>query len=133
VYVGHANALKDDLSVTEALTFLLRIHGGRLDPAGIADALSHWGLTAQQHAPVRTLSQGQRRRVALARLAVERRASLWVLDEPFDALDADGIACLNDLLGAHLQRGGSVLITGHQAALDAALPWRELDLDDCEG
>lgn len=132
VYVGHANALKEDLSVAEALTFLLRIHGGRLDAAAITGALTHWGLLAQQHLPVRTLSQGQRRRVALARLAVERRASLWVLDEPFDALDTDGIECLNQLLAIHLQRGGSVLITGHQAALATSLTWRELDLDDCD-
>ena len=131
VYVGHANALKEDLSVSEALTFLLRIHGGRLDAAAIDAALGHWGLLAQRQAPVRTLSQGQRRRVALARLSVERRASLWVLDEPFDALDADGADCLNALLATHLQRGGSVLLTGHQAALAADLPRRELDLDDC--
>jgi heme exporter protein A len=130
VYVGHANALKEDLSVVEALTFLLRIHGGRLDAAALTDSLAHWGLTALQHAPVRTLSQGQRRRVALARLCMERRASLWVLDEPFDALDAEGAERLNDLLAAHLQRGGSVLITGHQHALSTSLTWRELDLDD---
>ena len=132
VYVGHANALKDDLSVAEALTFLLRIHGGRLDAAARDGALAHWGLLAQQHAPLRSLSPGLRRRVARARLAVERRASLWVLDEPFAALDAGGIDCLNQLLAAHLQRGGSVLVTGHEAALDPALPRRELDLDDCE-
>lgn len=132
VYVGHANALKEDLSVTEALAFLLRIHGGRLDALALTGALGQWGLLAEQHALVRTLSQGQRRRVALARLAVERRASLWVLDEPFDALDADGVDCLNDLLATHLQRGGSVLITGHQAGLAATLPWRELALDDCD-
>jgi heme exporter protein A len=131
VYVGHANALKDDLTALEALSFLLRIHGGRLEPNALLDALAHWGLLAQQHAPVRTLSQGQRRRVALARLCLERRASLWVLDEPFDALDADGVDRLNTLLTAHLQRGGSVLLTGHQAALAAHLSWRELDLDDC--
>ena len=132
VYVGHANALKEDLSVSEALTFLLRIHGGRLDAAAIDAALAHWGLLAQRQTPVRTLSQGQRRRVALARLSVERRASLWVLDEPFDALDADGVDCLNTLLRMHLQRGGTVLLTGHQAALAADLPRRELDLDDCD-
>ncbi|HWI10348.1 MAG TPA: cytochrome c biogenesis heme-transporting ATPase CcmA [Burkholderiaceae bacterium] len=131
VYIGHANALKEDASVLESLAFLLRIHGGRNDAAALAAALAHWGLLAQQHALVRTLSQGQRRRVALARLAIERQPALWVLDEPYDALDANGIDCLNDLLGAHLQRGGSVLITGHQAALAAGLPRRELDLDDC--
>jgi heme exporter protein A len=135
VFIGHANALKEDLSVSEALAFLLRIHDRPFDEATLAAALERWGLLAQRRAPVRTLSQGQRRRVALARLAVEEQASLWVLDEPFDALDASGVTCLNELLAMHLHDGGSVLITGHQSALSAApqkaMTWRELDLDRC--
>ena len=79
---------------------------------------------------VRRLSQGQRRRVALARLSAEHEASLWLLDEPFDALDADGVERVNALLLQHLQRGGAVLLTGHQATLAPALQARELDLDD---
>lgn len=130
VFVGHANGLKEDLHVDEALTFLQKVHGGRRDEAALSQALDDWGLLAHRHAPVRTLSQGQRRRLALARLSLERRATLWALDEPFDALDADGAERLNQVLAVHLARGGSVLITGHQMALSADLPCRELDLDD---
>ena len=129
VYVGHANALKDDLTVREALGFLLRIHGRACDHASVDAALGHWNLLGRAGAAVRTLSQGQRRRLALARLAVERTPALWLLDEPCDALDSDGVERLNALLAAHLQRGGSVLLTGHHAPLATTLPLREFDLD----
>jgi heme exporter protein A len=78
---------------------------------------------------VRTLSQGQRRRAALARLALERRAALWILDEPYDALDVDGIACVNALLHEHLTRRGSVLLTSHQTPGSGAPEMSEFDLD----
>lgn len=141
VYIGHADALHGDLTAREALAFLLRLHGRAHDGARVDAALDHWDVHDHRHAPVRGLSQGQRKRVALARLACERagaldddrKAPLWVLDEPFDALDADGVACLNALLAQHLQRGGGVLLTGHQAALAPTLQWRELDLDARDG
>lgn len=81
--------------------------------------------------PVRTLSQGQRRRGALARLALERQAALWILDEPYDALDTDGLAAVNRLLREHLARGGSVLLTSHQHVGTDAPPMAEFDLDAC--
>ena len=129
-YLGHQHALKDDLTSAEALEFLLRMHGRRCDRASVATALEHWGMLGQRNTWVRRLSQGQRRRVALARLVGEHDASLWLLDEPFDALDADGVERLNALLLQHLQRGGAVLLTGHQATLAPALQARELDLDE---
>jgi heme exporter protein A len=113
LFIGHATALKEDLTASEALAFLLRLQGRPCTAAVVDGALRRLGLAAQRHAFVRTLSQGQRRRVALARLAVEDEASLWVLDEPFDALDADGVECLHALLQEHLQRGGSVLLSSH--------------------
>jgi heme exporter protein A len=113
LYLGHANALKDDLAVGEALQFLLRLHGRAADAAAVQAALLRMGLHGWRDAPVRTLSQGQRRRVALARLAAEDQPSLWLLDEPFDALDADGVERVNALLREHLQRGGGVLLTSH--------------------
>ena len=130
VYLGHQHALKDDLTSAEALEFLLRIHGRPSDRASVDAALAHWGMLGLRNTWVRRLSQGQRRRVALARLSAEHEASLWLLDEPFDALDADGVERLNALLLQHLQRGGAVLLTGHQATLAPALQARELDLDD---
>lgn len=129
IYIGHANALNEDLTAREALVFLLRLHQQPIDATRVDAALARWNMLAQRDALVRTLSQGQRRRIALARLAIDADASLWVLDEPFDALDAEGVQRLNELLAEHLQRGGSALVTGHQAALSSALAWREFDLD----
>ena len=115
VYVGHQNALKDDLTVTESLRFLARLHGLPHDAPALKTALQRLGIAQRQHAAVRTLSQGQRRRVALARLALSSAAPLWLLDEPFDALDADGIQALNAVLQQHAEQGGAVLLTSHQA------------------
>lgn len=114
VYIGHQNALKDDLSATEALRFLARLHGLPADDTLIAHALKRMGVANRQHAPVRTLSQGQRRRVALSRLVLAMGAPVWLLDEPFDALDTDGIAALNGVIASHAAGGGCVLLTSHQ-------------------
>lgn len=113
LYLGHANALKDELTAGEALQFLLRLHGRAADGALLRAALLRMGLQGWHDAPMRSLSQGQRRRVALARLAAEQEPGLWLLDEPFDALDADGVQRVNGLLAEHLQRGGGVLLTSH--------------------
>ena len=129
VYVAHANALKEDLSVSESLAFFARIHHRDVSAQGLESALDLFGLASRRHAPVRTLSQGQRRRVALARLAIESRPSLWVLDEPFDALDAEAAQRLGALLASHQARGGSVLLTSHQALPGALLRPVEFDLD----
>jgi heme exporter protein A len=129
LFIGHANALKDDLSASEALAFLLRIHSLRHDIATVHAALERVGVRSRRDALVRTLSQGQRRRVALARLAVDDRASLWILDEPFDALDLDGQQRLNALLAEHVRRGGCVLLTSHLLLDIALLQPREVDLD----
>lgn len=78
---------------------------------------------------MRTLSQGQRRRVALARLALEEQAGLWVLDEPFDALDTAGVATVLQLLREHLQRGGAAILTSHLPFELPGIPVQTLDLD----
>ena len=114
VYIGHQNALKDDLAADEALRFLARLHGVDVTGPQVSQALQRLGVHNRQHAPVRTLSQGQRRRVALARLVLSQDSPLWLLDEPFDALDTDGIAALNDVIAAHAAAGGCVLLTSHQ-------------------
>jgi len=132
VYIAHANALKDDLSAMESLAFLARIHGRDDSPAAVRAALARLGLAGRERTPVRSLSQGLRRRVALARLALEQRPALWVLDEPFDALDVAGTAGLHALLATHRARGGSVLLTSHHLHLDAQAAdagFRVLDLD----
>lgn len=115
VYIGHLNALKDDLTALESLRFMARLHGRDGGDESLQAALAAMGVHARRNAPTRTLSQGQRRRVALARLCLETRPTLWLLDEPFDALDTAGIATLNGLLAAHAARGGAVMLTSHQA------------------
>ena len=128
VYIAHANALKDDLNVFEALQFLAVLHGRDGSVAAVQEALQRLGMRKRQGAAIRTLSQGQRRRVALARLALETRPTLWVLDEPFDALDVEGIEIVNGLLTRHLQRGGSVVLTSHQPLTLASVVPRTLEL-----
>lgn len=113
VYLGHSNGLKDDLTATESLQFLASLHGRDSSPQAIAAALRRLGIFHRRHLPVRTLSQGQRKRVALARLALETQPTLWVLDEPFDALDDVGIATVQGLIREHLERSGAVLLTSH--------------------
>jgi heme exporter protein A len=115
VYIGHSNALKDDLSLLEALSFLAQLAGLADARARAARALTQMGLQAQQHLAVRTLSQGQRRRGALARLALDEQPRTWLLDEPYDALDTSSTHVLSDLVTAHAARGGAVLLTSHQA------------------
>ena len=129
VYVGHLNAMKDDLSASEALQFISRLHGEEAGMDRIGQALRELGVHHRRHALVRTLSQGQRRRVALARLALETRPALWVLDEPFEALDADGIAAVQALIRVHLARRGGVLLTSHLALDEQHTPFHELNLD----
>ena len=78
-------------------------------------ALDRLGMYHRHHQLVRTLSQGQRKRVALARLALETGPGIWVLDEPYDALDADGSTTVNALILENIARGGCVLLTSHVA------------------
>lgn len=129
VYIAHANGLKDDLTAFESLQFLAALHGRDAAPPAVSRALSRLAMTQRERAPVRTLSQGQRRRVALARLAMEDAAGLWVLDEPYDALDGDGIHIVNELLEQHLARGGSVVLTSHQPLSLTGVTPRLFDLD----
>jgi heme exporter protein A len=92
----------------------------------IEEALARFGLAGKSQ-PSRRLSQGQRRRAALARLALSASRPLWLLDEPFSALDAAGVALLRGLIEAHLGRGGAVIFTTHQDAGIATA--RVIDLD----
>ena len=113
LYLAHANALKEDLTVAESLRFLLHLGGSRVEGGDVDAALERFGMTSRKDAFVRTLSQGQRRRVALARLAAERELRPWLLDEPFDALDATGVDLLATVIAGHARRGGCVVLTSH--------------------
>jgi heme exporter protein A len=117
LYIGHANALKDDLTLEESLAFLARLAEHAEPEAAAAAALQRLGLGTRRQAAVRTLSQGQRRRGALARLALDEQPRTWILDEPYDALDSDSTQLLSALISAHAARGGAVLLTSHQEVL----------------
>ncbi len=127
VYGGHLPALKDELTAEENLALLVALTGEAVEPAKLRDALAGVSLERQAHLPARALSQGQRRRLGLARLALSRRP-LWLLDEPATALDTAGIALLKRLLTGHLEHGGSALVATHQALELPAAHSRALSL-----
>lgn len=115
IYIGHAPAVKDDLTARENVAISCALGGAPVARATIDAALDRLGLIRYADLPARHLSQGQRRRVALARLAAGR-ARLWILDEPFTALDTGAVALVVEMLAAHLAAGGVAVITSHQEA-----------------
>jgi heme exporter protein A len=129
VYIGHANALKDDLTAMESLQFLMQVQGRAATDDAVVGAMRTLSIHRRRNQFVKTLSQGQRRRVTLSRLALEDSPALWVLDEPFEALDVEGISVLKTLIGAHVMRGGSVLMTSHIPVESSTVPVNTLDLD----
>jgi heme exporter protein A len=120
VYVGHLNGVKEDLTVFENLKVAQAVAGRNVDDAALHRALDAVGLSDFEHALARRLSQGQRRRVALARLFATTTAPLWILDEPFIALDQRGVASLSDRIASHVGNGNMVVLVTHQdVAIDA--------------
>jgi len=112
-YVGHNLSLKDELTPIENLLFDAQVTGRSLSREKGMDALRKMGLNNRTHLPLRVLSQGQKRRTALARLSVTD-AKLWVLDEPFVALDPQSLDYLRAILANHVQQGGLLLFSSHQ-------------------
>jgi len=126
-YLGHLNAIKEELTPLENLLAAAQLADEPLAEDDALDALEQVGLAGREDLACRYLSQGQKRRVALARLVQEKRA-LWVLDEPFVALDVAAVDWLAGLIGAHLQRGGLAVMTTHQPVSIPAGAVRELRL-----
>lgn len=126
-YLGHHNAIKEELTPLENLRASASLAEEPLAEDEALAALEQMGLAGREDLACRYLSQGQKRRVALARLVYERRA-LWVLDEPYVALDTAAVERVASLIGAHLQRGGLAVLTTHQAVPVAAGTVRELRL-----
>ena len=114
LYLGHALALKEGLSALENLHFAAALSGQPWVPDAAVQALHQRGLRGREHLPLQILSQGQKRRVALARLGLSP-ARLWLLDEPFVALDSAACGVLQGLMQTHVARGGMVVFTSHQA------------------
>jgi heme exporter protein A len=125
VYIGHGAAVKDELTARENLGIACRLAGQEPSHAELEQALQAFGVGGRALA-VKRLSQGQRRRAALARLALSARRRLWLLDEPFSALDSSGVQTLQRVMAEHLARGGAIVLTSHQDAGIAAAQTVEL-------
>jgi heme exporter protein A len=117
-WLGHQDGLKGDLTAAENVTVAERLRGRAAEPGRIEAALAAFDLIRLADRAVRTLSAGQRRRVALARVAASQ-APLWLLDEPLNALDAPAQKALHELLSQHLASGGIAIDATH-APLEAA-------------
>lgn len=129
IYVGHAAAVKDDLSALENLSTAAHIAGSPIGEAQALAALAAMGLAGREDLPARVLSQGQRRRVVLARLLLAARPTLWVLDEPFNALDRQAVGHLQRTMDDHLNAGGMLIYTTHQEISVGSGATTRLDLD----
>jgi heme exporter protein A len=112
-YLGHGLSLKEELTALENLMSDAAVSGRSLTEPQAMVALARMGLRGREHLPLRVMSQGQKRRTALARLLASQ-APLWVLDEPFVALDVKAVDGLRGLLAEHVTNGGMVLFTSHQ-------------------
>ncbi|MCX7169389.1 MAG: cytochrome c biogenesis heme-transporting ATPase CcmA [Proteobacteria bacterium] len=113
LYLGHHNAIKEELTALENLRTMAALAGQAIQNEEGTELLGRVGLAGREELPVRFLSQGQKRRVALSRL-LWSTAPLWVLDEPFVALDTAAVAWLAEIVGTHLGRGGMAVLTSHQ-------------------
>ena len=127
LYLGHLNAIKDELSALENLRISAGLSGIEPDEREAVTALRRMGLRGREMLPAKVLSQGQRRRVALARLLVSD-AGLWILDEPLTALDVGAVTLVQDLIAEHLARDGMVIFTTHQPLQVAGMEMRSLSL-----
>lgn len=126
LWIGHAAGIKDLLTPEENLSWLCALHQPATHEA-IRAALEAVGLRGFEDVPCHTLSAGQQRRVALARLYLDS-PPLWILDEPFTALDKQGVAQLEEHLGAHCERGGMVVLTTHHTLTRMPAGYRDIDL-----
>ena len=126
LWIGHAAGIKGLLTAEENLAWLCALHQPA-ERAAIWRALEAVGLRGFEDVPCHTLSAGQQRRVALARLYLEA-PPLWILDEPFTALDKQGVAQLEAHLARHCEQGGLVILTTHHSLNEKPSGYRELDL-----
>ncbi len=128
LYIGHLPGIKDDLTALENLQFSLTLSGLNISEHNATEVLKMLGLAKGLNLPTRMLSQGQRRRVALARLWLQD-LPLWILDEPFTALDTHATQLLKQKIETFANAGGIVVMTTHQE-VDMNVPkFQQLRLD----
>ena len=113
LFLGHRDALKEDLTALENILMYAALDGVALSIEQALVPLWRFGLKGREDLPVHCLSAGQKKRVLMARIAT-RKAQLWILDEPFNALDVGAVQILGDLITDQLQDGGLVVLTSHQ-------------------
>ncbi len=128
VYIGHKIGVKNNLTVSENLRLIAKLHTSYSN-LNWQRVLQQFKLHELQHTLCGHLSAGQRQRVALARLLIQD-ALLWILDEPFTAIDSNSIILLQELIGKHVQKGGMVVITSHQPLMLRGV--KQLLLDDSQ-
>jgi heme exporter protein A len=126
-YLGHRNGIKEELTPLENLKVSSSVAGNKLKTEDAQAALKLLGLESRQHLPVRYLSEGQRRRAALARV-ITGTAKLWVLDEVLAALDTAAVAVVRTLIEKHLEEGGTVIVATHQDLQISASSFHRLEL-----
>lgn len=127
-YLGHLSGIKDELTALENLRLSAAAASLPADKEALDAALEKLGLANFRHQACKALSQGQRRRVALARLCLAASRPLWILDEPFTALDVAALGVVRALIEAQLARGGIVVLTTHQEVAIAAGSVRRVEL-----
>ena len=128
-YVGHNDGVQGELTLAENLRAHLCLTGGSTSAGDVVqDALERLGLAAYRSFPAKILSQGQRRRLALARLLVAAKP-FWILDEPFTALDVRSCRLVSELLAQHLIHGGMAAISSHQDFEISGVALNRIDLD----
>ena len=113
LYIGHKNGIKGDLNGVENLRVSAVLDGLDVSEADAWGVLEQMGMKGHEDLPTRVLSQGQKRRVSLARLLLSK-APLWILDEPFTALDKAAVGFLQSVIREHVDAGGMVILTTHQ-------------------
>ncbi|MBQ4837050.1 cytochrome c biogenesis heme-transporting ATPase CcmA [Pseudoalteromonas luteoviolacea] len=128
LFIGHKTGVNQQLTAYENVTHWLSVHGYTSTESEIYSLLGKLGLVGLEDVPVRTLSAGQQRRVALVRLWLND-AKLWILDEPFTALDKKGVAMLQSRFQQHLDKGGAILLTTHQDLTDTFASLQTLALE----
>ncbi|MFK7698595.1 cytochrome c biogenesis heme-transporting ATPase CcmA [Pseudomonas caspiana] len=126
LWIGHAAGIKDLLTPVENLAWLCALHRP-VESVAIWQALEAVGLRGFEDVPCYTLSAGQQRRVALARLYLDS-PPIWILDEPFTALDKQGVAQLEEHLAGHCERGGMIVLTTHHTLSRIPVGYRDIDL-----